>query len=645
MPAVEPPIAHPLAITGKCGRIKLRCPCLSPESFSSSMRPPPSITAKIKNALRIDRAFLLVWKASRRWTVLSMSLTVIQGFIPLLTLYMMKLIIDTIAYAVQTGDDSASLTKLMQLIAITAVITMAQAGIRLMGSYVSEAQGAVVTDYVSSKLHEKSIELDLSFYENPKYFDTLHRAQREGPYRPTKIVNELTRMLQNAVSLAAMVGLLFLFHWGVGILLFFSTLPSLFIQLVHARKRYDWQKKRTQSERRATYFSNVLTTDYFAKEMRIFDLGPFFCNAFDILRSMLRQEKLALSRKRSIADFFAQLFAVTVLMGCLALITVRAINGAITIGDMVMYYQAFQRGISYLKDLLTSIAALYEDNLFVAHFFEFLDISNQIHDPQLPEKTPSAFTKGIALKNISFRYPGERTAVLEDISLTIEPGEVVALVGANGAGKSTLVKLICRLYDPHEGAITIDGTDIRKFAVKDLRRQISVVFQDFVRYLLTVRENIRLGDVGIPEDSPKILEAAVKADADSFIRKLPRGYDTSLGRWFFDGEELSLGEWQKLVLARAFLRESQLIILDEPTSSLDIHTEYHLYTKFRELIAGRSALLISHRFSTVRMADRIYVLSGGRIAEQGTHSELISLKGIYADMYAKQASWLNDPRV
>ena len=607
------------------------------------MRPPPSIATKIKNALRIDRAFLLVWKASRNWTMLSIFLTLIQGVIPLLTLYILKLLIDTITHAVRSGDVSESFERAMYLIVAATLIVVIQTAVRLVGGYVAEAQGAVVTDYVSTRIHEKSIDLDLAYYENPQYYDTLHRAQQEGPYRPIKIVNGLSQTLQNGVSLITMVGLLFMFHWGVGILLFVSTIPGLFVQVIHARKRFEWQKERTPLERRASYLGNILTVEHFAKEIRLFDLGAFFSTSYDTLRTLLRNEKLAFSRKRSLAEFFAQAFAAAILMACLLLITYRAISGAITVGDMVMYYQAFQRGIGYLKDLLTNIASLYEDNMFVAYFFEFLDIDNEIKDPPKPAAVPSSFTKGISLEHVSFRYPGERQAVLEDITLTIGAGEVVALVGANGAGKSTLVKLLCRLYDPQKGSITMEGIDLRSFALKNLRRQISVVFQDYAKYYLTVSENIRLGDIDTPPDSQKIREAAIKANADLFIRKLPNGYNTTLGRWFWDGEELSLGEWQKLVLARAFLRQSQLIILDEPTSSLDIHTEYHLYTKFRELIAGHSALLISHRFSTVRMADRIYVVEGGRIAEKGTHQELMALQGIYADMYGKQAAWLDNP--
>lgn len=599
-----------------------------------------SFNNKIKNAIRIDRAFSIVWKASSTWSIYGACLTLIQGVLPLLTLYLLKLIIDTITLAIQSGDTEGSFTRVTYLVIAAAGVAIIQSACRHAGEYVTEKQSAVVTDYVTRMVHDKSLTLDLAYYENSTYYDTLHRAQQQGAYRSTRIVTGLTRALQSTVSLTAMVGLLFMFHWSVGLLLFISVLPGILVQILHAKKRFTWQKKRTADERRARYFSNILTLDSFAKEIRLFDLGTHFSTLYDKIRNLLRAEKLTLAKSKGIADFCSTTFAALVLMGSLLLIAYRALHGAITIGDMVMYFQAFQKGVSYLKDLLIQVAGLYEDNMFVANFFEFLDIKSQINDPARPIPIPTKMKHGITLEEVSFKYPGVRDAVLKNVSLTIQPGEVVAIVGANGAGKSTLVKLLCRLYDPQNGSIKLDGTPLSDFNQKDLRKQMSVVFQDFAKYFLTVKENIWLGDTRLPEDSSKLQQAAEKADADAFIQKLPHGYDTLLGRWFQDGEELSLGEWQKIVLARAFLRDAQFIILDEPTSSLDVHTEYHLYTKFRELIAGRSALIISHRFSTVRMADKIYVLDDGKIAEEGSHYELMMRDGIYSDMYRKQATWM-----
>jgi len=490
-------------------------------------------------------------------------------------------------------------------------------------------------------MHKKSIDLDLAYYENPDYYDTLHRAQREGPYRPTTIVNGLNQLGQNTVSLIVMVGLLFTFHWSVGLLLFISTLPGLWVQIHFAKKNFRWQKEITPSERRASYYSWVLTSDEHAKEVRLFGLGGFFSDGFNTLRAKIRGEKLSLSRQRSGAEFLSQTFAAIILMACFLMIGIRTIKGLITIGDMVMYFQAFQRGISHLKELLQNLARLYEDNLFVSLFFSFLDARNQVVEAPNPKTIPADNQTGIELKNVSFSYPDQRDAVLNDVSFSIEPGEVVALVGPNGAGKSTIVKLLCRLYDPDTGTLTYNDVSYQDLAIENLRQQISVVFQDFVQYHLTVKENIWLGDVSKEKGESELLtQAADKAVITDLISSLPKGYETMLGKWFESGEELSIGEWQKLVIARAFFRDANFIILDEPSSSLDADTEYQLFLNFKKLIEGKSALIISHRFSTVKMADRILVLEDGKILENGSHEELIALQGRYADMYRKQLTWM-----
>ncbi|MDT8390372.1 MAG: ABC transporter ATP-binding protein [Lentisphaeria bacterium] len=600
---------------------------------------PSSISNKLKHTVRIDRAISLVWRASPGWTLVNAGLVIVQGVLPLISLYLIKRVIDTISEAVSAEGADGTLSSMIILVAIAAAIALVQTGLEKLSAYVTEAQSSVVGDYVHDVMHKKSIELDLSYYENAEFQDTLHRAQSEGPHRPTTIVRGLHQLAQNAISLAVMAGLLFTFHWSVGILLFVSTLPGLLTQIVFAGKRFRWQKEITPSERKASYYHWILTGTYFAKEVRLFGLGPYFSDVFRHLRGEIRKEKLALSRHRAIAECLSQAFATLALMGCFLFIGIRTVKGAITLGDMAMYYQAFQRGLSHLKSFLLNLSQLYEDNLFVSHFFTFLDAENKLVETANPVPVPSQRPMPVELNDITFSYPGVREPVLKGVSFNINPGEVVALVGPNGAGKSTLVKLLCRLYDPNTGHIFFGENDYRQFSSAELRGRISVVFQDFVHYHMTVRDNIRLGDVNKKDDQDNLEAAANRAGARELISRLPHGYDTMLGKWFESGEELSYGEWQKLVIARAFYRDASLVILDEPSSSLDADSEYQLFRNFKNLIEGKSALIISHRFSTVKMADRILVLENGGITENGSHDELMALNGRYAEMYKKQSAW------
>jgi ATP-binding cassette subfamily B protein len=307
------------------------------------------------------------------------------------------------------------------------------------------------------------------------------------------------------------------------------------------------------------------------------------------------------------------------------------------LGGLTLYYQAFQRGQGQLQSIFSSMVGLYEHNLYLADLEEFLTLERRVGEPERPVPVPRPMQQGIAFDQVSFKYPTGGDLILDDVSLTIRPGEIVAFVGENGAGKTTLIKLLCRLYDPTEGTITLDGIDLTAFESAALRREISVIFQDYVKYQLTARENIQFGNPDLPPDEERLVEAARHSGADAVIAGLPGGYDTVLGKWFEGGEELSIGQWQKIALARAFLRESQIIVLDEPTSAMDARAEYELFARFRQLAAGRAAVLISHRFSTVRMADCIYVLEGGKITERGTHEHLMSLNGTYAHLFEMQA--------
>jgi len=598
-----------------------------------------SLSKKLRHTLRLDRAVRFLWEAGPGWTISSIVLLVIQGTIPLLALYLMKLIVDAVTFSITAPDKSSAFYHVAILIAFAAGVALFSALLQLISSLVKETQSLTVTDYMYDILHAKSIEVDLEYYENPKYFDTLHRAQREGPYRPMHILNGLVNLGQSGISLVAMAALLFSFHWAVAVILFAAAIPGVLVRLRYSGKMFSWQRGRTNTERRASYFSWMLTGDAHAKEIRLFNLGNLFIGRFSGFRKQLRKERLEITRKRSVADLVAQASATFLVFGSYAFIAYRAVFGLITLGDMVMYFQAFQRGLGYLRGMLGGLADLYEDNLFLFNLYEFLDLKPKVKEPVYPSIVPRPMQKGIVFDHVSFHYPSGKRKVLEDITLSVKPGEVVALVGENGSGKTTLIKLLCRLYDPIGGTIKFDGIDLREFETTKLRHEISVIFQDYAHYHMTARENIWFGNIEIPLEHKRIVRASRDAGVDDLISGLPKGYETILGKWFEEGEELSIGEWQKVALARAFLRDAQIIVLDEPTSAMDAKSEYEVFKRFRHLLEARAAILISHRFSTVRMADRIFVFDNGRILESGSHEQLLKFGGKYAGLFEKQAKY------
>jgi ATP-binding cassette subfamily B protein len=587
----------------------------------------------------ILRALRLVWDCGPLLTVATVALVLLQGLLPLAGLYLMKLVVDAVAENLAAADKSIAFGRLALLIGLLGTVALLEAVFASLGRLVSMTQAQVVTDRMYDILHAKSLEVDLEYYESPQYHDTLHRAQREAPFRPTHLLNGLTQLMQSSISLLAMAGLLLWLHWGVVIVLLAVAIPGALVRLRYASKMHAWERQQTPTERQAWYFNWILTRDTHAKEVRLFNLGPLFMNRFREVRSQLRRERIEITNKRTLAELFALAGATITVFGLFAFLAYRSIQGAITLGDLVMYYQAIQRGQGFLRDVLNGLAGLYEDNLFLSNLYEFLDLKPRLAETLLPKPVPKLVKAGIEFNHVSFQYPSESKKVLDDITLDVRPGEHIALVGENGAGKTTLIKLLCRLYDPTEGKITIDGVDLRQCRIMELRREISVIFQDYVRYHLTARENIWLGNTHLPPDQEAIVAAARQAGVDEVITGLTNGYDTVLGKWFHGGEELSVGEWQKLALARAFLRNAQIIVLDEPTSAMDAKAEYEVFKKFHELTKGRTAILISHRLSTVRMADRIYVMEDGRIVESGTHDELVYHGGRYADLFERQSQY------
>jgi ATP-binding cassette, subfamily B, bacterial len=584
----------------------------------------------------LGRAVSLVLKSSRGLTIANLLLTVLQGLLPLIPLYLMKYLIDSID-AVINGNSTTSYHDIGVIIALMGAAALLTALAKAIGSIVEQTQAAVVTDYMQDILHGKSLEVDLAYYEDSRFYDTMHRAQGEAPFRPTSIVNGLISTAQNGVSLLAMVGLLLSFHWFIAVVLVAAALPGVFVKIRFSKISWNWQRGRTETERKAWYKHWLLTSAGHAQEIRLLGLGEYFRKRYRALRTILRKESLGIAGKKAAADLITQVVATVLVYGSLAFIAWQAFGGLITIGGMVLYFQAFQKGLGYLKGLLGSLADLYEGNLFLSNLFDFLDLRPMVTDPSEPKPFPSPIREGIALDGVSFEYPSSHIKALDGASLSIRPGEMLALVGENGSGKSTLIKLLCRLYDPDSGIITVDGTSIRDFTLEEHRRNVSVIFQEYARYHLTAGENIRLGDVQHAPDESAIRKAAATAGIDTLISGLPEGYDTVLGRWFKGGKELSTGEWQKMALARAFIRDAPIIILDEPTSALDARAEQDLFATFRDLVRGRTAIVISHRFSTVRMADRIALMHKGRIEELGTHEELMARNGRYREMFSIQA--------
>ena len=585
------------------------------------------------------RAIKLVWRGSPRWTLASIVLSFSQAVLPLVGLFLLKRIIDSVIAASGKTADPGAWQMVMLLIAGALLLQLLLSLCRSFSQIVQEAQVEKATEYMQDLLHQKSIEVDLEYYENPEFKNTFHRAQVEAPYRPTQIVQGLTLLTQSGLALLAVSGLLFAsVHWTLAFILALAAVPGLLVRFQQSKRMFAWQMERTPVERRLEYYNWMLTGHHHAKENRLFAVGKVLKERAAELRHGLNERRLRFTIQKSKGEFVTQAAAAIFMFGTFGLLAHRAIGGAISVGVLVMVYQAFQRGMGNLQEFLSALAGLYENRLFVRNIYAFLDQKVALPEPAHPRPVPLQFQEGICFENVRFKYRDSTRPCLEDVSLTIAPGEVVAIVGDNGVGKSTLVKLLCRMYDPTAGRITIDGTDIRDFKKADLRKSVSVVFQDFVQYALSVRDNIWFGNPDLPPNDDAIIRSARAAGADAFISRLRQAYDSTLGTLFDGGEELSVGQWQKIALARAFLRPCQLIVLDEPTSALDPKAEVEVFEKFRQLAAGRATLLISHRLSTVKMADRIYVLRGGRVVEHGTHDELVELGTDYAQLYEIQAA-------
>ena len=584
----------------------------------------------------VVRALALAFGATRGWTLSWGALLLLQGLLPVATVYLTRWLVNSLMLVLGSHFGWSGLRPVLVPMGLMVAVLLLSEALRSVTGWVRTAQAELLKDHISGLVHAKSLELDLAFYDLPEFYDHLHRARDEASYRPVELLESVGSLLQNSVTLLAMGAVLVPYGAWVPAAVVVSTLPALYVVIRHTLLQHQWRLAATADERRTWYYDWLLTSRENAAEMRLFGLGPRFQAAYQALRDKLRLDRVRIARQQGQAELFAGSFGLLVTGLALVWMLRKTIAGLVSVGDLALFYQAFNQGQQLMRSLLQNVGHLYSNSLFLGNLFEFLALEPRVVSPTRPAPVPVPLRQGIRFDQVTFHYPGSDRAVLRDFSLEIPADKLVAIVGSNGAGKSTLVKLLCRFYDPEAGAIQFDGVDLRTLAVDELRRRVSALFQEPVHYNATAGENIALGDM-TAGSAPEAIEAAArKAEANDIIERLPQGYENPLGKWFVSGAELSTGEWQRIALARALLRRAPVLILDEPTSAMDPWSEVRWLGQLRNLIAGQTVLLITHRLTTAMRADVIHVMDTGQVVESGSHADLLAQKGRYAALWAEQ---------
>jgi ATP-binding cassette subfamily B protein len=584
------------------------------------------------------RALELVWSTSRGLTLLLAVLTLIAGILPAAAAYVGQLIVDAVVGAIghTAGGLSGGAREALFFVGLEALIVVLIAAAQRGLSVTHSLLRALMGQRINVMILEKALTLELAHFEDSEFYDKLTRARREASSRPLSLVNRTAGLVQNAISLVSYGVLLTRFSpWAV-VLLAVGGLPAFIAEAKFsgdAFRLFRWQSPET---RKQFYLETVLAREDHVKEVKLFQLGPLFLQRYrDIFHQLYTQDR-NLTLRRDFWGYILGLIGTAAFYGAYAWIALSTIAQRITIGQMTMYLLVFKQGQAAVSASLSAIGGMYEDNLYLSNLYEYLE--QEVPEPAGRAKSGPKPHDGVRFENVHFTYPQAERPALRGISLHIQPGESLALVGENGSGKTTLIKLLTRLYHPTSGRILLDGLDLRDWDGETLRSRIGVIFQDFARYQMLVGENIGAGDVVHFEDEGLWRQAAHKGMAEPFIKMMPEGYRTQLGRWFKGGRELSGGEWQKIALSRAFMRtNADILILDEPTATMDARAEATVFEHFRNLTRGKMSILISHRFSTVRMAHQIVVIQNGRVIEQGKHEELMETGGHYAHLFSLQA--------
>jgi ATP-binding cassette subfamily B protein len=615
-------------------------------------RPPPirdtapTWRERLDNLRHLGRLVAQIWRTSRPLTAASIGLRLLASVQPIAMLYVGKLIIDEVVRLSTAPSPGASFGEWWSSGALTtmAILLAVELMLVLVSDLISRATGLV--DSVLSELHSNTVsvelmahaaKLDLMHFESAEYQDRLERARRQAAGR-NALLSQMFGQAQDIITVATLAAGLFVYAPWLILLLPLSFVPAIWGETRFNTVAYFMNRWRTPERRELEYIRYIGASAETAKELKLFGLGDFLIERFRHLASQIFVENRNLATRRA---FWGALFSgisTLTYYGAYGFIVWRTITGDFTIGDLAFLSGSFLRLNGLFQKILLGFTQIAGQSMYLDDLFSFFEIEPTIISPVNPRTFPQPIRQGIRFDNVGFRYPGTDNWAIRHLSFELKAGETLALVGENGAGKTTIVKLLTRLYDPDEGNITVDGVDLRDFAVADIHAHIGVIFQDFIRYSLSARENIGVGRIADQNDMVLIGKAAERSLADAVIAKLPKGYDQPLGRLFKQGRDLSGGEWQKVAIARAYMRDAQLIILDEPTAALDAKAEAEVFARFKSLAAGKTAVIISHRFSTVRMADRILVLDDGAILEAGSHEELLAMRGRYAELFELQAA-------